>query len=124
MLSSLLRIALQDLGSCVEQLLIHFYKTTKKKLSRLIIYRDGVLDGQSPEVMRSEVPQVIAACRSLGQRAQEHYSPPVSGPTPPSLSRSSNDMLRRSGDLVSRFAERSRLDGPSYHTDPDGPACS
>ena len=80
-------IALQDLAACVRQLLLQFCGTTHRKPNRLIFYRDGVSDGQFPEVMRSEVPQVIAACRSL----EEYYSPPVSDPF---LSHSSIDHVQ------------------------------
>ena len=117
-------LALQDLASCVDQLLRAFYKNTRRKPSRLIFYRDGVSNGQFPEVMRSEVPQVIAACRSLGERTGEPYSPPVSGSMPPSRLVASivfSCTLLRSVILILRGVAWS---GPTDHTDRHSPACS
>lgn len=58
-------------------LLRSYYGSTGKKPERLIFYRDGVSEGQFPEVQRFEIAQVIAACRELGRGSGEDYSPPV-----------------------------------------------
>lgn len=43
----------------VQELLQEFYRNTKKRPERLIIYRDGVSEGQFDAVVREELPQVF-----------------------------------------------------------------
>jgi eukaryotic translation initiation factor 2C len=72
-------VLLQELKLSVTSLLIDFYKkNSKKKPERLIFYRDGVSEGQFAEVQRSEVSQILAACRELGASSGQDYAPTVS----------------------------------------------
>ena len=41
---------IQDLAAMVRELLIQFYKSTRFKPTRIIFYRDGVPEGQLPQV--------------------------------------------------------------------------
>lgn len=42
----------------VQELLQEFYRNTKKRPERIIVYRDGVSEGQFDAVVREELPQV------------------------------------------------------------------
>ncbi|KAG0252761.1 hypothetical protein BG011_006820 [Mortierella polycephala] len=54
--------------------LIRTYKQlTKHHPQRIIVYRDGVSEGQFPEIQRTEIPMIQAACRSLDPK----YLPPI-----------------------------------------------
>ena len=69
---------MQDLKQTMRRLLISFYKNTNgAKPKRIIVYRDGVSEGQFKQVQKEEVPQIIQACRDLGASAGEDYSPAV-----------------------------------------------
>ncbi len=48
----------------VQELLQEFYRNTKKRPERIIVYRDGVSEGQFDAVVREELPQV-GSCRHL-----------------------------------------------------------
>lgn len=70
---------MQDLKATVRRLLISFYRNTKgQKPRRIIFYRDGVSEGQFKAIQKEEVPQIVQACRELGENAGEKYDPPVS----------------------------------------------
>lgn len=43
---------IEDLSYMVRELLIQFYKSTRFKPTRIIFYRDGVPEGQLPQVTR------------------------------------------------------------------------
>ena len=50
----------------VQELLQEFYRNTKKRPEWLIVYRDGVSEGQFDAVVREELPQVcslLSLCR-------------------------------------------------------------
>ena len=49
---------LQDFKGMVQELLQEFYRNTKKRPERIIVYRDGVSEGQFDAVVREELPQV------------------------------------------------------------------
>lgn len=67
---------IEDLKTMTEKLLITFYKHTgKRKPQRIIMYRDGVSEGQFSQVQQIEIPQIAAACRELGDKASEPYNP-------------------------------------------------
>lgn len=51
-------VLLQDFKGMVQQLLQEFYRNTKKRPERIIVYRDGVSEGQFDAVVREELPQV------------------------------------------------------------------
>jgi len=70
---------MQDLKLSVKSLLVEFYKNNgKRKPERLLFYRDGVSEGQFAEAQRSEVSQIIMACRELAEASGTEYAPPVS----------------------------------------------
>ena len=48
----------------VQELLQEFYRNTKKRPERIIVYRDGVSEGQFDAVVREELPQV-GSCLTL-----------------------------------------------------------
>ena len=49
----------------VQELLQEFYRNTKKRPERIIVYRDGVSEGQFDAVVREELPQVRLLCCCL-----------------------------------------------------------
>lgn len=51
-------VVMQDFQGMVQELLQEFYRNTKKRPERLIVYRDGVSEGQFDAVVREELPQV------------------------------------------------------------------
>lgn len=51
-------VLVQDFQGMVQELLQEFYRNTKKRPERLIVYRDGVSEGQFDAVVREELPQV------------------------------------------------------------------
>ena len=46
---------IQELSSMVKELLIQFYKSTRFKPQRIILYRDGVGEGQFQTVLQHEL---------------------------------------------------------------------
>ncbi|CAH1772409.1 unnamed protein product [Owenia fusiformis] len=54
-----------DLAAMVKELLVHFYKSTKFKPTRIIMYRDGVSEGQFAEVLVRELRALREACMKL-----------------------------------------------------------
>ncbi len=52
----------------VQELLQEFYRNTKKRPERIIVYRDGVSEGQFDAVVREELPQV-GSCLTLLQNS-------------------------------------------------------
>ena len=68
----------QDVKKQAQDLLLDHYRASgKSKPQRLLFYRDGVSEGQFAEVQRTEVTQIVAACRELGARAGEDYNPHI-----------------------------------------------
>ena len=60
---------MQDFKGMVQELLQEFYRNTKKRPERIIVYRDGVSEGQFDAVVREELPQV-GSCLTLLQTMQ------------------------------------------------------
>ncbi|XP_033727117.1 protein argonaute-2-like isoform X10 [Pecten maximus] len=56
---------IQELSTMVRELLIHFYKATRFKPTRIIFYRDGVSEGQFAQVLSHELRAVREACMKL-----------------------------------------------------------
>lgn len=57
---------IQELSSMVRELLIMFYKSTGGyKPHRIILYRDGVSEGQFPHVLQHELTALREACIKL-----------------------------------------------------------
>lgn len=51
-------LVMQDFKGMVQELLQEFYRNTKKRPEKIIVYRDGVSEGQFDAVVREELPQV------------------------------------------------------------------
>lgn len=56
---------ISDLTVMVRELLIQFYRNTHFKPTRIIIYRDGVSEGQFVNVLQSELRSLREACMML-----------------------------------------------------------
>jgi len=54
-----------ELSTMVRELLIQFYKSTRFKPARIILYRDGVSEGQFAHVLAHELMAVREACVRL-----------------------------------------------------------
>ncbi|VDK73916.1 unnamed protein product [Litomosoides sigmodontis] len=57
----------------VRERLVSFYKTTHQKPTRIIVYRDGVSEGQFSEILREEMQGIRTACLMLSA----DYRPPI-----------------------------------------------
>ncbi|CAJ0573794.1 unnamed protein product, partial [Mesorhabditis spiculigera] len=57
----------------VRERLVAFYKNTHQKPERIIVYRDGVSEGQFAEVLREEIQGIRSACLMLSP----DYRPPI-----------------------------------------------
>lgn len=55
---------IEDLSYMVRELLIQFYKSTRFKPTRIIFYRDGVPEGQLPQVRNPQIPAGQQGCTS------------------------------------------------------------
>lgn len=60
-----LQEVIQELSSMVKELLIQFYKSTRFKPNRVILYRDGVSEGQFQTVLQHELTAMREACIKL-----------------------------------------------------------
>ncbi|XP_076338021.1 protein argonaute-2-like isoform X1 [Tachypleus tridentatus] len=56
---------IQDLSTMVKELLIQFYKSTRFKPNRIIMYRDGVSEGQFSQVLAHELLAMRESCMKL-----------------------------------------------------------
>lgn len=56
---------ISDLSSMVKELLIQFYRSTRFKPTRIILYRDGVSEGQFFNVLQHELRAMREACLML-----------------------------------------------------------
>ena len=56
---------IQELSYMVRELLIQFYKSTHFKPMRIIMYRDGVSEGQFQPVLQHELAAIREACVKL-----------------------------------------------------------
>jgi eukaryotic translation initiation factor 2C len=57
--------AIQGLSDAVKELLINFYRKTSHKPHKIVMYRDGVGEGQFDSTMSLEVRAIQSACSSL-----------------------------------------------------------
>jgi len=64
---------IQDMKNVVKKLLLRFNQITKKKPQALVMFRDGVSEGQFTTVMARELVDIRAACKDL----QETYEPQI-----------------------------------------------
>ncbi|KAJ3223159.1 argonaute 1 [Chytriomyces hyalinus] len=64
---------IQDLSSMVVELLKTFYQTCGAKPERICFFRDGVSEGQFPEVLKAEIEAIRIACTTL----EASYHPTV-----------------------------------------------
>ena len=62
-----------ELSTMVRELLIQFYKSTRFKPARIILYRDGVSEGQFAYVLAHELMAVREAC----VRLEASYQPGI-----------------------------------------------
>jgi eukaryotic translation initiation factor 2C len=62
-----------ELSTMVRELLIQFYKSTRFKPARVILYRDGVSEGQFAHVLAHELMAVREAC----VRLEASYQPGI-----------------------------------------------
>lgn len=53
------------MGPMVKEILQKFYSTSKQKPQRLLIYRDGISEGHSLQVLEAEVGAIKDSCREL-----------------------------------------------------------
>ncbi|XP_077990342.1 protein argonaute-2-like isoform X3 [Glandiceps talaboti] len=56
---------IEDLSTMVRELLMQFYKSTRFKPTRIIMYRDGVSEGQFAQVLTHELRAIREACMKL-----------------------------------------------------------
>jgi len=56
---------IQELSYMVRELLVQFYKSTHFKPNRIIMYRDGVSEGQFQPVLQHELTAIREACMKL-----------------------------------------------------------
>lgn len=59
-----------DLAGMCRELLMQFYRSTRFKPTRIVMYRDGVSEGQFPQVLAHELRAIREACCSLEQGYQ------------------------------------------------------
>ncbi len=59
-----------DLAGMTRELLMQFYRSTRFKPTRIVMYRDGVSEGQFPQVLAHELRAIREACCSLEQGYQ------------------------------------------------------
>ncbi|KAF7632951.1 hypothetical protein Mgra_00007654 [Meloidogyne graminicola] len=64
---------ISELTFMVRELLIQFYKNTRFKPTRIIVYRDGVSEGQFLNVLQSELRSMREACMML----EKGYQPGI-----------------------------------------------
>ncbi|KJH50570.1 piwi domain protein [Dictyocaulus viviparus] len=57
----------------IRERLVSFYRNTNQKPTRIIVYRDGVSEGQFAEVLREEIQGIRSACMILSP----DYRPPI-----------------------------------------------
>uniref|UniRef100_A0A8C1PWG2 Argonaute RISC component 1 n=1 Tax=Cyprinus carpio TaxID=7962 RepID=A0A8C1PWG2_CYPCA len=68
---------IEDLSYMVRELLIQFYKSTRFKPTRIIFYRDGVPEGQLPQVRPSMIHSVLLAIRDACIKLEKDYQPGI-----------------------------------------------
>ncbi|XP_027205239.1 protein argonaute-1 [Dermatophagoides pteronyssinus] len=64
---------IQDLSTMVRELLVQFYRSTRFKPYRIIMYRDGVSEGQFQQVLTHELIAIRKACVQL----EDDYRPGI-----------------------------------------------
>ena len=74
--STLLQEIITDLANMVRELLIQFFRSTRFKPTRIVMYRDGVSEGQFFNVLQSELRSIREACMTLekGYQVRAHGS--------------------------------------------------
>jgi len=69
----ILQEVIEDLQAMTKELLIAFYKSTRQKPEKIIMYRDGVSEGQFQTVLQCELAAIQQACLSL----EKDYKPGI-----------------------------------------------
>lgn len=65
------------LKPAVTEMLKQFYKTSSRKPERIIVYRDGVSNGQFLKVLATEMKTIMEACEELPASNGTRYRPPI-----------------------------------------------
>ncbi|KAK3813182.1 MAG: Piwi domain-containing protein [Benniella sp.] len=64
---------IETLQSVVQEIIYSYKKTTGHHPKRILVYRDGVSEGQFAEILRTEVMAIKSACLKLDKK----YLPPI-----------------------------------------------
>ncbi|RHY33456.1 hypothetical protein DYB32_001639 [Aphanomyces invadans] len=64
---------IEDLAGITHELLRRFYQATHVKPERILIYRDGISEGQFSNILKKEVGLIRQACKTL----EEDYQPAI-----------------------------------------------
>lgn len=65
-----------DFKNMAKELLLEFYRSTRKRPERIFVFRDGVSEGQFDQVLTHEYAALRAACAEMGD-SSSGYAPPV-----------------------------------------------
>merc|ERR1719304_40699 len=66
---------IHDMKQIVKDLLMKFYKNSNQQPRKLIMFRDGVSEGQFQTVMAKELTAIRDACLEMGEKGT--YKPPI-----------------------------------------------
>ncbi|KAF9953915.1 hypothetical protein BGZ72_005073 [Mortierella alpina] len=64
---------IDNLQALVKDIVMNYKRLTGHHPKRILFYRDGVAETQFPEIQRTEIPMIQAACRELDAK----YAPPI-----------------------------------------------
>ncbi|KAF9931882.1 hypothetical protein BGZ67_005082 [Mortierella alpina] len=64
---------IDNLQALVKDIIMNYKRLTGHHPKRILFYRDGVAETQFPEIQRTEIPMIQAACRELDAK----YAPPI-----------------------------------------------
>ncbi|KAJ3021117.1 hypothetical protein HKX48_009212 [Thoreauomyces humboldtii] len=70
---------IQDMKGMVTELLRGFFRETKVKPARIVVYRDGASEGQFKEIRHTEIKAIRNACDDIEKASGsgKAYSPPI-----------------------------------------------
>ncbi|KAJ3017212.1 hypothetical protein HKX48_003664 [Thoreauomyces humboldtii] len=70
---------IQDMKGMVTELLRGFFRETKVKPARIVVYRDGASEGQFKEIRHTEIKAIRNACDDIEKASGsgKSYSPPI-----------------------------------------------
>ncbi|KAG0206269.1 hypothetical protein BGX28_002266 [Mortierella sp. GBA30] len=64
---------IENLQKLVKDIIMNYKRLTGHHPKRILFYRDGVSESQFPEIQRTEIPMIQAACQELDKK----YMPPI-----------------------------------------------